>query len=74
MSKAIFRGTSLDGMAERQVMLYEVDDRLVVAIADGEQDIIVAVASLDLDMADALAASMEDRVTDIRMEMEAQSR
>lgn len=70
MSKAIYRGTTLDGSAERQVMLYEVDDRLVVAIADGDTRIVDA-ASLDLDMADALAASMEDRVTDIRMEQEA---
>lgn len=73
MSKAIYRGTTLDGSAARQVVLYTVNDRIVVAIADGDTRII-DVASLDPDMAEGLAISVRHRVLDIRMEQEADAR
>ena len=72
MSRAIFRGTTLGGNAKREVHVYTVNDRMVIAIADDAGRIIEA-ASLDPTMADGLAISVRHRVLDIRMEQEAQS-
>lgn len=69
MSTVIFRGTTLGGNAKREVHVYTVNDRIVVAIANGDGSIIDAV-SLDLDMADGLAISTRHRVLDARMEVE----
>lgn len=69
MSKTVFRGTSLAGQHEREAQLYTVNDRIVIAIARNGR--ILDVVSLDPDMADALAASLTDRVVDVRTEREA---
>ena len=70
MSKTVFRGTSLAGQREREAHVYIVNDRIVIGIADGRGRIL-DVVSLDPDMAEGLAASLTDRVADLRTEREA---
>lgn len=74
MSKTIFRGTTLDGTAEREIALWESGWGIVLSVADAldEGPPNIMSVRLDLDMADSLFASGADRVTDVRAELEAQ--
>ena len=69
----IFRGTTLDGSAKRELAVWESGGGIIVSITDelDEGPPHILSIRLDLDMADGLAISTRHRVLDCRMELEA---